>query len=277
MNPYKGKKILITGGTGSLGKGLLESIKEAKEIRVMSRSETGQIPLKDKYSKVKFILGDVRDLQSVIWAVKGVDIVIHAAAFKFLNLAEDQARECTLTNIIGSLNVIEAVIADGNVKTCLGISTDKVAYARNVYGCTKHIMEKLFKEADRHSKTKFCVVRYGNVLGTTGSVVTIWEKQYLQGKPLTVTDKRMRRFFLTMDDAVHLIKYALQKTKGGEVFVHLAESNNLYDMAKDLSKNVKVTGVRPGEKLFETLIADYEGKEYTSELQKSKRGIVTLK
>lgn len=258
------KVILITGGTGSLGRGLLARITDAKEIRVFSRSETGQIPLKAKYPKVKFILGDVRDKTAVKAAMRGVDLVIHAAAFKFLDLAEVQAREATLTNVVGSINVIEAAEEEG-VKMCIGISTDKTVYARNVYGCTKHIMEKLFAEANRNSDTVFACVRYGNVLGTTGSVLTIWKRQKAEGKPLTVTDRRMRRFFFSLDESIDLILHAVNKARGGEVFAIRMPSYSIYEMAKEISKNIVETGLRPGEKIHETLIADYEGEEFTTE------------
>lgn len=256
---------LLTGGTGSLGKGLLDRIKDAKEIRVMSRSETGQIPLKAKYPQVRYILGDVRDLQAVKNAMVGVDIVIHAAAFKFLDIAEKQARECALTNVVGSINVIDAAMNEPSVKKCIGISTDKVVNARNVYGCTKHIMEKLFTEANRNSKKTFACVRYGNVLATTGSVLTIWERQKNEGKPLTITDKRMRRFFFSLDEAINLIFHAIKHTKGGEVFAIKMPSYSIYEMAKEISDNIVEIGMRPGEKLNETLIGDYEGEEFTSE------------
>lgn len=261
----QGKTILITGGTGSLGKGLLQDIQGAKEIRIMSRSETGQLALKPLYPDVKFILGDVRDKIACKRLVRGCDVVIHAAAFKFLDLAESQAREAALTNVLGSINVIEAVEEDGHVELCLGISTDKVVYARNVYGCTKHIMEKLFQEADRHSPTAFTCVRYGNVLGTTGSVLTIWERQKREGKPLTITDKRMRRFFFTIDEAIELIFHAIEHAKGGEVFAIKMKSYSIYEMALETGTRIKETGLRPGEKIYETLIGDYEGEEFTSE------------
>lgn len=259
------KKYLITGGTGSLGRGLLRRITDADEIRVMARSEATILPLMDKYPQHKFIFGDVRDYSECRDAVRGVDVVIHAAAFKFLNLAETQARQCVMTNVVGSLNIIEAVKEEKTVDVCLGISTDKVAYARNVYGCTKHIMEKLFREADTQSDTRFLCVRYGNVLGTTGSVIPIWEKQLEEGKPITLTHKDMRRFFFTVDESVDLIFQALEKGEGGEVFTTMMQSYSLYDMAKGMSDDVVITGLRPGEKINETLIADYEGTEFTTE------------
>lgn len=273
---FTGKTILITGGTGSLGEELLRRITGAKEIRVLSRSEKGQIPLKAKYPLVKFILGDVSDLEAVKDSVRGCDIVIHAAAFKFLDLAEKQARQCVITNVIGSLNVISAVKEVGGVDMCVGISTDKVCYARNVYGCTKHIMEKLFREANENSDTKFFCVRYGNVIGTTGSVTTIWERQKKEGLPITITDRRMTRFFFTLSEAVNLIVYAMDNAKGGEIFVKKMNSVRIEDMAKEVSDNIVEIGLRQGEKLHETLIADYEGLSYTSDNPTNTGGIVTL-
>ncbi len=267
---------LITGGSGSLGKGLLERITDAKEIRIFSRSETGQLPLKAKYPNAKFILGDVRDLQAVKNAMVGVDIVIHAAAFKFLDVAELQARECALTNVVGSINVIDAAMEEPSVKKVIGISTDKVVYARNVYGCTKHIMEKLFREANHNSEKLFTCVRYGNVMGTTGSVLTIWKRQVTEGKPITLTDKRMRRFFFSLDEAIDLIFHAIRHMKGGEVFAVKMPSYSLYDMAKEHSDYIVETGLRPGEKINETLIGDYEGEEFTSE-QSGNNGVVVIK
>jgi len=260
----KSKKVLITGGTGSLGKGLLKRITGAKHIRVLSRSEASQIPLRREYPDVEFLLGDVADLYALDNAVRGMDVVIHAAAFKFLDLAETQTRQCVVTNVLGSLNLIQAVHNDGNVESCVGISTDKVCYARNAYGATKHIMEKLFREANRESETKFFCVRYGNVLGTTGSVMTIWENQKKEGKPITVTDKNMTRFFFTLDESIDLIEHALMKAKGGEVFVKRMKAHNMYDLAKEFSDKIKEVGARPGEKLFEILVADYEGEPHQS-------------
>ena len=262
---FKDKVVAILGGSGSLGKGLLERIKDAQEIRVFSRSEAGQLPIKSKYPGVRFILGDVRDKRAVQDAMRGVDIVIHAAAFKFLDVAEKQARACALTNVLGSINVIDAAMAEPSVKLCIGISTDKVVNARNVYGASKHIMEKLFSEANENSDKIFTCVRYGNVRATTGSVLTVWERQKKEGKPLTITDKRMRRFFFSLDEAIDLIFHAIKHAKGGEVFAVKMPSYSIYEMAKEISDDIVEIGMRPGEKLNETLIGDYEGEEFTSE------------
>lgn len=272
----KNKIVLITGGTGSLGTGLLERIKDAKEIRVLSRSEKGQLPLKAKYPTVKFILGDVRDKRAVQDAMRGVDIVLHAAAFKFLDVAEVQARACALTNVLGSVNVIDSALAEPSVKLCVGISTDKVVNARNVYGASKHIMEKLFREANANSDKIFTCVRYGNVRATTGSVLTIWKRQKEEGKPLTITDKRMRRFFFSLDEAIDLIFYGIKNAKGGEVFVIKMPSYSIYEMAKEISDNIVEIGMRPGEKLNEDLIGDYEGEPFTSE-ESGDNSIVVIK
>ena len=266
-------RYLITGGTGSLGKGLLEALEG--DITVMSRSEAGQIPLKAKYPNVKFILGDVRDAAAVKMAMRDTDIVIHAAAFKFLDLAENQSRECALTNVLGSINVIDAALAEPSVKKVIGISTDKVVSPENVYGCTKHIMEKLFREADKHTDKIFTCARYGNVLATTGSVLTVWERQKAAGEPLTITDKRMRRFFFSLKEAVDLVLYVLENATGGDIFAIKMPSYSIYDMAKEISDNIVEIGMRPGEKLNETLIGSYEGEEFTSE-QSGNNEIVRL-
>jgi UDP-N-acetylglucosamine 4,6-dehydratase/5-epimerase len=257
-------KYLITGGTGSLGKQLLKTLKG--DITIMSRSETAQIPLKAEYPDVKFILGDVRDPVAVRNAMKGAEIVIHAAAFKFLDVAETQSRECALTNVLGSINVIDAAVNEPSVKQCIGISTDKVVSPENVYGCTKHIMEKLFKEAARNNPNKkFACARYGNVRATTGSVLTVWERQKAEGKPLTITDKRMRRFFFSVEEAVDLIINVLDNAKSGEIYAVKMPSYSIYDMAKAISDDIVEIGMRPGEKLNETLVGAYEGEEFTSE------------
>lgn len=258
-------KILITGGTGSLGKALIERLHENNELTILSRSETGQIPLKSKYPGVRFLLGDVRDLAAVKNAMRGQELVIHAAAFKFLDLAEDQARECALTNVLGSINVIDAALSEQNTNIIIGISTDKVVSPENVYGCTKHIMEKLFREANKQTDKIFTSVRYGNVLATTGSVLTVWERQKAEGKPLTITDKRMRRFFFTLEEAVNLIEYAIDHAEGGETFAIKMKSYSIYEMAKEISDDIVEIGMRKGEKLTETLIGSYEGEEFTSD------------
>lgn len=267
-------KTLITGGTGSLGKGLLKVLKG--DITVFSRSEASQIPLKAEYPNVKFILGDVADLQAVKNAMRGMDVVIHAAAFKFLDIAETQTRQCAITNVVGSINIIDAAMNEPNVKKVIGISTDKVVNARNVYGCTKHIMEKLFREANNNSDKIFTCVRYGNVLGTTGSVLTIWDRQSKAGEPLTITDKRMRRFFFSIEEAVNLVLHAIKKAKGGEVFAIKMKSYSILEMAQAYSDNIIETGMRLGEKLNETLIGDYEGEEFTTE-QSGNNEIVVIK
>ena len=265
---FSGKNVLVTGGSGSLGKGLLKRINEFKRLVILSRSEHGQEELRRQYPQAEFVLGDVRDLQAVKHAVQGMDIVIHAAAFKYIDLAEAQPRECVLSNVIGSLNVLQAVAEDGNVEVCIGISTDKAVYARNVYGCTKHIMEKLFCEANKHSrKTKYCCARYGNIKGSAGSVYTIWERQKKEGKAITVTDPNMTRFFFNIDDAIDLIAYAIKNTEGGEIFVKQMPAYRMGDLAQAFSEDgqIEITGLRKGEKMNETLVADYEGEEFTSD------------
>lgn len=261
------KKVLITGGSGTLGLALI-SVLEAYEIVVFSRSIERQMRLdediKHPHKNVSYITGDVCDLPALRAAMEGCDVVIHAAAFKFIDLGERQARECARVNVLGSMNVIDAALDTPSVEKVIGISTDKVVYARNVYGASKHIMEKMFTEADAVSDKMFSCVRYANVLASTGSVLTVWERQAAEGKPLTITDKRMRRFFFSSDEAAHFVIQAYDRMEGGEVFVQKTPSYSIYDMAKELSDNIVETGVRPGEKLIESLIGDYEGEEFNS-------------
>lgn len=254
------KTILITGGTGSLGNKLVEKLLlfKPKEIRILSRSETLQDQMRFKFPNLKYILGDIRDYYSVKQAVRGCDLVIHAAAFKYLDLGQIQPRECVMTNVVGSLNVIQACKEEG-IKTCVGISTDKAPYARNVYGCTKQIMEKLLEEAG------YNWVRYGNVIGTNGSVIPKWLKLKQEGKPLLITDKRMTRFFFTLDEAANAVFKCIKEKRN---IIPEMKSLKIYDLAKAISDNVKIIGLRPGEKLHETLVADYEGKELSTKTAK---------
>ena len=277
---FKNKNILITGGSGTLGQGLLERLTEFKRLVVFSRSQTNQHELMSLYPKVEFVLGDIRDILSVKRAVTGMDIVIHAAAFKYIDIGEQQPRECVMTNILGSLNILEAVEEAQQAEVCLGISTDKAIYPTSVYGCTKHIMEKLFSEANRRSrKTKYCCIRYGNIKNSVGSVFSIWQKQKDQGLPITLTDPNMTRFFSTVNEMVSFIFYTINNTKGGEVFVKQLPSFKMGDLANSYAdgKKIKIIGVRKGEKLHETLVADYEGEEYISGVSFNEGKVIILK
>lgn len=270
-NLIKDKVILITGGSGALGNALIKRLLEfnPKEIRIFSRAEKLQEMTREKYSdpRCKYILGDIRDYFSVRNAIRGTNIVIHAAAFKYLDLAEMQVAECVKNNVHGSLNVINALQDEKTVDICLGISTDKASSPINVYGMSKLIMERLFCEAERTKhdiKTRFLTVRYGNVMMTTGSVVPKWKKLYEAKETIKVTDPTMTRFMFTLDDSIDLIFYALANGKGGDIISVKMSAVLLGDLAKIISRGevpVEFIGRRHGEKTHECLIADFECKD----------------
>lgn len=253
---------LITGGSGFLGRALAKRLKG--EVRIFSRDESLQEKMKEEYPHCKYILGDVRDYDSIRNAVRGAEVVIHAAAVKYLDWAEEQPTDCVKTNILGSMNVIKACLEEG-VKACVACSTDKAPYTRSVYGASKLIMEALLKEANQYNKTKFCYVRYGNVVGSTGSIIPKWIRAVKQGEPLYVTGKKMRRFFMSADDAVDTIFEAIRQEKN-MIQVGM-KAINMWRLAEIISEGkvpVYETEPRSGERLYEVLRADYEGEEYST-------------
>lgn len=265
------KTILITGGTGSLGKRLVHLIvrqfKPAKLI-VLSRDELKQFEMSQmvsekKYPCVRYFLGDVRDKDRLMRAFSGVDYIIHAAALKQVPAAEYNPTEFIKTNVYGAVNVIDAAIYN-NVKKVIALSTDKACNPINLYGATKLCSDKLFVAANVYSgahKTKFAVVRYGNVLGSRGSVVPFFKERSKTGS-LPITDKNMTRFWITLDQAAHFVLMALAYCRGGEVFVPKIPSMKIVDLAKAVAPQCKqdVVGVRPGEKIHETLIGREEAR-----------------
>ena len=262
------KNILITGGTGSFGYQILKELVDynPKSIRIFSRDEDKQNTMKQeiqnhKNSKItKFIIGDVRDYDSLLTACKDVDVVFHAAALKQVPTVELYPYEAVKTNIIGAHNLVRAAIAR-NVKHVIAISTDKAVKPVNAMGMTKALQEKIFRsEQYEKNSTKFCSVRYGNVLGSRGSVIPLWDKKISKGKPLPVTHPDMTRFLLTLHDAIQLVFYALKNSKGGEIFVKKAPSAKIIDLAKAISSStrLKIIGKRPGEKIHESLFSKEE-------------------
>ncbi|MEN7982327.1 MAG: SDR family NAD(P)-dependent oxidoreductase [Nanoarchaeota archaeon] len=268
---FEGKSILITGGAGALGKALIKRIIpfSPKRIILFSRDEEKQDVVKKMYGfeKCEYLIGDIRDYHAIRNALRGVDIVIHAAAFKYVDIAEDQVMECLKTNVLGSINVINAVKDEKNVEICLSVSTDKSSAPINAYGMSKCLMEKLFYEAGKTKgdlKTKFLTVRYGNVLMTTGSIVPKWQGAYEERKEIGVTDPEMTRFFFTLNDSIDLIFYTLMNGNDGEIISTKMNAVYIKDLAEVMSRGevpVKVVGVRPGEKKDECLIADFECKD----------------
>ena len=262
----KNKTILITGGTGSFGKAFLKELLKShdivKKIIIFSRDELKQSELNEKYpvkkfKKLRYFLGDLRDKDRIYRALDGVDIVVHAAALKQVPTAEYNPFEYVKTNILGAQNLIEACL-DKNVKNVIALSTDKAVSPINLYGATKLCSDKIFLAANNvkgNRNIKFSIVRYGNVFHSRGSVVPLFLKQKKNDK-LTVTDKRMTRFHLTLSHAVEMVLWAIKNNNGGEIFVSKIPSYRILDLARAISPNSKVQliGIRPGEKLDEELI-----------------------
>lgn len=262
----KDKTILITGGTGSLGKEIVKSIfsehENVKKVIIYSRDEQKQYEMAkewpvSKYPKIRFFIGDVRDRDRLSRALEGVDIVIHAAAMKHVDIAEYNPDECIKTNIGGAENVIHAAL-NKNVRTVVALSTDKACAPINLYGATKLTSDKLFVAANNIKGDKqinFSVVRYGNVLGSNGSVVPYFNNIKNSGV-FPITHKEMTRFNISLKEGVDMIFYAIENSLGGEIFIPKIPSYKITDVAKaiDSTCEIQVVGIRPGEKLHEEMI-----------------------
>ena len=266
---FKNKILMISGGTGSFGNAVIKRfIKEdIKEIRVLSRDEKKQDDMRKKYNseKLKFYIGDVRDPQSVINVVRGVDFIFHAAALKQVPSCEFHPMEAVKTNILGTENILEAAI-QSKVKRVIVLSTDKAVYPINAMGISKALMEKVAVAKSRvTSDTVINVTRYGNVMASRGSVIPLFIKQIQSNEPITITDPEMTRFMMTLDDAVNLVLYAFKNGKPGEVFVQKAPAATINVLAKSLihligndRNKINVIGTRHGEKLSEALLSREE-------------------
>jgi UDP-N-acetylglucosamine 4,6-dehydratase/UDP-glucose 4-epimerase len=268
---FENKTILITGGTGSLGQALTKRLLEMgpQAIRIFSRNESKQIEMENifKDDRLRFFLGDVRDLPRLNKAVEDVDFVFHAAALKHVPKIEYNPFEAIKTNILGSENIINACLTN-NVEKAVCVSTDKAVSPLNIYGATKLLMEKLFVTANNYLneekyKTKFFGVRYGNVLGSSGSVVPLFIEQIKSKKKISITDASMTRFSITMSEALDFILHATELGTGSEIFVPKLRAYSLLDVKEALFEMLENTGeeiigIRPGEKLNETLINSEE-------------------
>ena len=276
------KTILITGGTGSLGKALTSHIfkkhSKVKKIIILSRDEQKQFQMaqeypEDQYPNIRFLLGDVRDQDRLIRAFQGVDYVIHAAAMKHVHLAEYNPDECIKTNINGAQNVIHAALQT-SVKSVVALSTDKACAPINLYGATKLTSDKLFIAANNirgANNIKFSVVRYGNVMGSNGSVIPFFMKKKAEGK-LPITDATMTRFNISLQGGVDMVMHAMEHAWGGEIFIPKIPSYNITDVATAVAPecSLDIVGIRPGEKIHEEMITSSDsfntydlGKYYT--------------
>ncbi|MBR6469554.1 MAG: polysaccharide biosynthesis protein [Lachnospiraceae bacterium] len=267
---FKGKTLLITGGTGSFGNAVLNRFlkTDIKEIRIFSRDEKKQDDMRHQYNdpKIKYYIGNVRDIQSVKDAMHGVDYIFHAAALKQVPSCEFFPMEAVRTNVIGTDNVLTAAIEAG-VKKVICLSTDKAAYPVNAMGTSKAMMEKVFVAKSRTvdpDKTLICGTRYGNVMCSRGSVIPLFIEQIKEGKPLTVTEPKMTRFIMSLEEAVELVVFAFKNAQAGDIMVQKAPACTIEVLAQavkelfDADNEVKVIGIRHGEKMYETLLTNEE-------------------
>lgn len=278
MSLFTGKTLLITGGTGSFGNAVLNRFLKTDigEIRVFSRDEKKQDDMRHEFQaempevadKIKFFIGDVRDLSSIKNAVYGVDYIFHAAALKQVPSCEFFPLEAVRTNVIGTENVLTAAI-DAEVKSVICLSTDKAAYPVNAMGLTKALEERIAVAKSRTvdpEKTKICVTRYGNVLCSRGSVIPLWIQQIREGKPVTVTEPNMTRFIMSLEEAVDLVLFAFENGESGDILVQKAPACTIDTQAKAVIElfdkkhrsEIKIIGIRHGEKMYETLLTNEE-------------------
>lgn len=286
MNIKDDFRVVVIGGTGTFGHEMVKQLlldSRFKEIIVFSRDEYKQMKMKEKIynddnffdvimenmrvkERLSFIVGDIRNKYTLLNVFSYVDIVIHAAAMKNIVTCELNPYEAIQTNIIGAKNIIDAAI-NNKVKRVIGISTDKAVEPINLYGNTKACMEKLFIDANyKYYKsalynTRFSIVRYGNVINSRGSVIPFWKNQKEKGEKLSLTNENMTRFFIKIKDAVNFVKWCIYNMRGFEVFIPRMKSIKMYELCKIIAgdeNNIKITGIRPGEKLHETLISDMQ-------------------
>jgi FlaA1/EpsC-like NDP-sugar epimerase len=269
---FKGKKVLVTGATGSFGHHIVKELvkKDVSEIIVFSRDEKKQHDMKFEFAgetRLRYVIGDIREKDSLRRIMDGVDIVYQAAALKHVPACEENVWQAVQTNITGAQNVVD-VSLEANVEKVVAISTDKAVEPVNVMGMTKAIQERIFIGANKFAKAGrplFSCVRYGNVLGSRGSILPVFRMLASRKQPLTITDPRMTRFILTLDEAIELVIFATEQMVGGEIFIPKIAAHKVTDLAeafievmKPENRTVKTIGIRPGEKIHETLIAGVE-------------------
>ncbi len=267
---FDNKTIMVTGGTGSFGKAFIKNLlnKNIKEIRIFSRDEKKQEDMRIAFSneKLKFIIGDIRDYNSIFSATKGVDFIFHAAALKQVPSCEFYPLEAIKTNVLGAQNVIQSSIENNVIKVVL-LSTDKAVYPINAMGMSKALMEKLMASESRFNDpqtTIVCATRYGNVMGSRGSVIPLFVDQIKKGKYITITDPEMTRFLMSLDESVNLVLYAFKNGNSGDIFVQKSPASTIQCLADSLTSifhssiETRIIGTRHSEKLYETLVSKEE-------------------
>jgi UDP-N-acetylglucosamine 4,6-dehydratase len=269
MGFFDGSQILITGGTGSFGRAFIQTVlseHNPTRVVVFSRDELKQYEMRSEFQddRIRYFIGDVRDRHRLTRALRGIDYVVHAAALKQVDTAEYNPFEYIATNIQGSQNVVEAAL-DSGVKKVIALSTDKASSPINLYGATKLVADKLFQSANNYAgsqDTRFSVVRYGNVLGSRGSVVPFFKELAAEGKPVPITDPRMTRFWISLPEAVKFVVSSFELMGGGEIFVPKIPSMKITDLAAAIAPNSSVVNseIRPGEKLHEEMISEDDSR-----------------
>lgn len=273
--PFNNKTILITGGTGSFGQKFTEIILKEhnpKTVRIYDNRELAEVEMERKFhdSRLRFFIGDVRDKKRLSRAMNGIDIIVHAAALKHVPICEYNPIEAVKTNIDGAINVIDSAI-DNAVEKVMAISTDKAVYPANLYGATKMVAEKLFIQANSYvggeRKTVFSCARYGNVIASSGSIVPLFKEQKKEGE-VTITDEKMTRFLITLEQGIRFVIKSIETMKGGEIFVPKIASMKITDLARVIAPEAKkkIIGVRPGEKVHEILLTKEEAR-HTKEIE----------
>jgi len=265
---FNNKTILITGGCGSFGQKFTEIVlkeRNPQSVRIYDNRELAEVEMERKFNdpRLRFFLGDVRDKNRLSRAMNGADVVVHAAALKHVPVCEFNPIEAVRTNIEGAINIIDAAL-DNSVEKVMAISTDKAVYPVNLYGSTKMVAEKLFIQGNSYrgkGKTLFSCARYGNVIGSSGSVVPLFFEQKENGE-ITITDERMTRFWITLEEGIRFVINSIEIMKGGEVFIPKISSMKITDLAEVIAPNAKkkIIGIKPGEKLHETLLTEEESK-----------------
>lgn len=262
MESFKGSRILVTGGTGSLGQELVRKLADENHVVVYSRNEERQYLMKQRLgaANVSYLIGDVRDQETVEYAMRGCDYVIHAAAMKDLIMCEAQPTQTYLNNVDGSKAVIRAARNVSSIKKVVAVSTDKAASPSSVYGCSKYIMEKLFEEADRVSDATFLSVRFGNMINSTGSLISVWKQNPQMHAGIKLTHPDVARFFFTLSDGADTVLQAMFVGQGGEVFIKKMKKARILNILREITgrQDFEIMGLFPGEKVHEELVSQNE-------------------